>query len=171
VLRWREAGFQLTGQGPPDLVLLRPVADLEAEWERPDRAVLLASLSRLGRVIRFSSDASSRLLDVLDGAASERAVLVAEQVAAAPVVGWVAEHPSRVSALVLFGVSAGESARVLPDDVAASLGRVAVPTLVLHRSGDPVVEVAHGRLLAAQIPGAEFRALPGDRHEPEADPE
>src|SRR5687767_14267813 len=64
-LSWGHVRLQLTGQGPPDLVLLPPVADLAGEWQRPDRAALLTSLSRLGRVIRFASPAGPR--DLADG--------------------------------------------------------------------------------------------------------
>jgi pimeloyl-ACP methyl ester carboxylesterase len=47
------------------------------------------------------------------------------------------------------------------DDV---LPRIRVPTIVLHRTGDPVVPVALGRGLASGIPGASFVELPGDDH-------
>jgi len=39
---------------------------------------------------------------------------------------------------------------------------VAVPTLVMHRVGDRVVEVGNGRYLAQQIPGARWVELPGN---------
>lgn len=48
-------------------------------------------------------------------------------------------------------------------DVASAIG---VPTLVLHRTGDRVVECDAGRDLAARIPGARFVELPGDDHAP-----
>ena len=46
--------------------------------------------------------------------------------------------------------------------VAASLGRVSAPTLVLHRSGLHYPDEVFSRELAAGIPGAEFRRLSGD---------
>jgi pimeloyl-ACP methyl ester carboxylesterase/DNA-binding CsgD family transcriptional regulator len=49
-------------------------------------------------------------------------------------------------------------------DVRSVLGDVRAPTLVLHRAGDQVVDVAHGRHLAESIPGALFRELKGDDH-------
>lgn len=45
------------------------------------------------------------------------------------------------------------------------LGSISAPTLVVHRTGDPVVGVAHGRYLAEHIPGARFAEFPGDFHE------
>ena len=44
------------------------------------------------------------------------------------------------------------------------LGSIAVPTLVIHCKGDPVVHVEHGRRLAAGIPGARYVELEGEFH-------
>jgi class 3 adenylate cyclase len=49
-------------------------------------------------------------------------------------------------------------------DVRAILPTLSVPTLVVHRSGDRMVRVGHGRFLAENIPGALYRELPGDDH-------
>jgi pimeloyl-ACP methyl ester carboxylesterase len=43
--------------------------------------------------------------------------------------------------------------------------RIAVPTLVLHGTDDPLFPVEHGRALAAAIPDASFVELPGTGHE------
>jgi pimeloyl-ACP methyl ester carboxylesterase len=47
-------------------------------------------------------------------------------------------------------------------DVRPLLPQVAVPTLVMHRAGDRVNPVGHGRYLAEQIPGARWVELPGE---------
>jgi len=47
------------------------------------------------------------------------------------------------------------------------LHRVAVPTLVLWGEADGVVAPAYGEKLAAAIPGARFRAIPGAGHHPQ----
>jgi pimeloyl-ACP methyl ester carboxylesterase len=47
-------------------------------------------------------------------------------------------------------------------DVRPLLPRVAVPTLVMHRIGDRVNSVEHGRHLAARIPDARWVELPGE---------
>jgi class 3 adenylate cyclase len=47
-------------------------------------------------------------------------------------------------------------------DVRSLLPRVGVPTLVMHRSGDRVVEVESGRYLAEHIPGARWVELAGE---------
>lgn len=46
-------------------------------------------------------------------------------------------------------------------DVRPLLPQLRVPTLVLHRSGDTMVDVGHSRILAREIPGAKFVELPG----------
>ena len=51
-------------------------------------------------------------------------------------------------------------------DVRAVLPTIHVPTLVLHRHGDRVVNRRAGEELAAQIPGARYVELPGIDHLP-----
>jgi class 3 adenylate cyclase len=49
-------------------------------------------------------------------------------------------------------------------DVRPALPSIRVPTLIIHRAGDMVVPVEHGRYLAAHIPGAKYVELQGDDH-------
>jgi len=49
-------------------------------------------------------------------------------------------------------------------DVRPLLGRISVPTLVLHRRGDKAVRVGAGRHLASHIPQARFIELDGVDH-------
>jgi DNA-binding CsgD family transcriptional regulator/alpha-beta hydrolase superfamily lysophospholipase len=49
-------------------------------------------------------------------------------------------------------------------DIRDALGRVTVPTLVLHARGDEVQPIEEGRLLAAGIPEAEFVELDSRNH-------
>jgi class 3 adenylate cyclase len=49
-------------------------------------------------------------------------------------------------------------------DVRPVLGSISVPTLVLHRGGDLMVQVGAGRYVAESIPGARFVELPGQDH-------
>ncbi|WFU13801.1 alpha/beta hydrolase [Bradyrhizobium sp. CB3481] len=49
-------------------------------------------------------------------------------------------------------------------DVRHLLGRITVPTLVLHRRGDRAVRIGAGRHLADHIPRARFIELDGDDH-------
>src|SRR5688572_10904408 len=49
-------------------------------------------------------------------------------------------------------------------DVTSLLGDVRAPTLVLHASGDAVVPITEGHILAAGIPGAQFIELDSKNH-------
>jgi class 3 adenylate cyclase/pimeloyl-ACP methyl ester carboxylesterase len=44
------------------------------------------------------------------------------------------------------------------------LSAISAPTLVVHRTGDPLVGLAHGRYLAEHIRGARLSEFPGDFH-------
>jgi pimeloyl-ACP methyl ester carboxylesterase len=49
-------------------------------------------------------------------------------------------------------------------EIGGVLPAVRVPTLVIHRTGDQVVNVAGGRDVAAKIPGARLAEFPGSDH-------
>ncbi len=49
-------------------------------------------------------------------------------------------------------------------DARQALPAISAPTLVAHRSGDPVVPMALARYLAEHIPGARLAEFPGDFH-------
>jgi pimeloyl-ACP methyl ester carboxylesterase len=49
-------------------------------------------------------------------------------------------------------------------DVREHAAALRAPTRVIHRTGDRVTPVEHGRWLAAHIPGAELLELPGEDH-------
>jgi class 3 adenylate cyclase len=49
-------------------------------------------------------------------------------------------------------------------DIRAVLPAIKVPTLILHRRGDRLIDVANARYLAGHIAGARYVELPGDDH-------
>ena len=49
-------------------------------------------------------------------------------------------------------------------DIRPVLASVSAPTLVMHRAGDRVVPVEHGRYYAAKIPNAKYVELAGEDH-------
>jgi len=62
-------------------------------------------------------------------------------------------------------VGAGAYWRALSGrDMRAVLPALRVPTLVLHRAGDPFIRADHGRYLAEHIPGARYVELEGEDH-------
>ena len=64
------------------------------------------------------------------------------------------------------GASAALARMNLAIDVRDVLPAIRVPTLVLHHTGDPWVEVGNGRYLAEHIPGATYVELPEEGHIP-----
>ena len=63
-------------------------------------------------------------------------------------------------------IAASENHGLAPEgDVwAAALSTIAVPTLVIHGTADPLFPQAHGEALAAEIPGATLLLLAGAGH-------
>src|SRR5262249_585704 len=51
------------------------------------------------------------------------------------------------------------------EDRRAKLKTIKVPTVVLHGAEDPIVPVEAGKDVAANIPGAELRIIPGMGHD------
>ena len=51
-------------------------------------------------------------------------------------------------------------------DIRSALPSISTPTLVLHRTGDLIYPVEHGRYLGEHIPDARFVELPGTDHLP-----
>ena len=54
--------------------------------------------------------------------------------------------------------------RAFDTDARAVLSAIGVPTLILHRAGDPFTGVEHGRYLAGRIAGAKYVQLTGNDH-------
>jgi class 3 adenylate cyclase len=76
----------------------------------------------------------------------------------------------RIAAYYRASASPGAAAAIMrmnrEIDVRYILSATHVPTLVLHRMGDPVIEVGHARYLAQHIPGAKLVELAGNVHTP-----
>ena len=49
-------------------------------------------------------------------------------------------------------------------DVRAVLPVIRVPTLIIHRTGDPLIRIEHSRYMAERIPDAKLVELPGEDH-------
>jgi DNA-binding SARP family transcriptional activator/pimeloyl-ACP methyl ester carboxylesterase len=122
--------YQVTGDGPIDLVLLSGfVSHLEKDWEEPRHAHFLERLGSIARLIRFDKrgtglsdrppgvpDLETRMDDVravMDAVDSRRAVLLGYSEGAPMAILFTATYPERARALVLYGAYAK---RVDPDD-------------------------------------------------------
>jgi class 3 adenylate cyclase/pimeloyl-ACP methyl ester carboxylesterase len=49
----------------------------------------------------------------------------------------------------------------LTEDARSTLGRLTMPTLVMHRAEYPIIPASHGRYMAERIPGAVYVEVPG----------
>lgn len=87
--------------------------------------------------------------------------LVASQADNAPMKSWWARY-QRLAASPGAAVALLRSA--FATDARAVLPAIAVPVLVLHRTGDPFTGLEHGRYLAEHIAGARFVELSGVDH-------
>jgi class 3 adenylate cyclase/dienelactone hydrolase len=74
----------------------------------------------------------------------------------------------RLAAYFRAAASPGAAAAIMrmnrEIDVRHILPATRVPTLVLHCTGDPVIEIGHARYLAQKIPDAKLIELPGQEH-------
>lgn len=80
------------------------------------------------------------------------------------------EAAERVAAYFRASASPGAAAAIMrmnrEIDVRHVLSATRVPTLILHRTADGVIDVGHARYLAQHIPGAKLIEFPGDVHSP-----
>jgi class 3 adenylate cyclase/dienelactone hydrolase len=78
--------------------------------------------------------------------------------------------PKGIAAYFRASASPGAAAAIMrmnrEIDIRHVLSATHVPTLVLHRSGDPVIDVEHARYLARYIPAAKLVELSGQVHTP-----
>lgn len=112
--------YQVSGGGDRDIVLISGfMSHLDIDWDDPRHAHFLARLGTMGRLIRFDKrgtgmsdrplgvpDLETRMHDVLavmDAVGSERAVVCGYSEGGPMAVLLAAMHPSRVSAVVLYG--------------------------------------------------------------------
>ena len=115
--------YQVVGEGPQDLVLVSGfVSHLQLDWEEPRLAYFLERLASFSRLIRFDKrgtglsdrpgglpDLETRMDDVravMDSIGSERAALFGASEGGPMSVLFAATHPSRITALVLYGTYA-----------------------------------------------------------------
>jgi pimeloyl-ACP methyl ester carboxylesterase len=110
--------FQVTGEGPVDLVLVNGlVAHMDLLWAEPEAAAMLRRLGRCCRIVLFDKPGTGlsdpvvgaptleqRMEDVLavmDAAGVQRAFLLGYSEGGAPAALLAATHPARVRGLIL----------------------------------------------------------------------
>lgn len=145
---------------------------------RPDRVASLVSVMSTSGALRFSfhwSPATRALLEPPPrGAGEEQLVDHLERVWM--LIGSPGLHPPREALRERLraglrrsfnpaGVARQMLAIMASGDRRRLLRTIAVPTLVLHGTRDPLVPIAAGRDTAAHVPGAVFRAIEGMGHD------
>jgi pimeloyl-ACP methyl ester carboxylesterase len=238
--------YTVLGDGPFDVVWVPIwISNIDLLFEEPSYARFFERIASYSRLIVFDrrgtglSDAvagaptlEERMEDitiVMDAVGSRRAALLGFSEGGPMAALYAATHPSRVSALALYGAYAkgrkthgypfapagsderwnvamrqwgtGENLKVFAPsaaddprfrawyarlernsaspattieilrlnfqiDIRDVLPAIDVPTLVLHRADDTVVDAANGRYLAARIPEASYVELRGFDHIP-----
>jgi class 3 adenylate cyclase/pimeloyl-ACP methyl ester carboxylesterase len=123
VLDGLRLAYQVTGEGPPDLVMSAgSFSHTDALWEDPAAELFLRRVAGFARLIRFDLAGSSgsdrvppgvarpsfsaQLETVLAATGSERVAILGMLDAGPGVLQYVADHPQRVSALVLYNSTA-----------------------------------------------------------------
>jgi pimeloyl-ACP methyl ester carboxylesterase len=142
----------------------------------PDRVIALVLHGAMGRTTEAPDYPWASPAEALRESASEFIVPYWGQQAEGMVELFApsfADDPEAVEFTARMERSAASPAMVqqifemfLDIDVRAVLPTIRVPTLVLHRRGDRVVNRRAGEELAAQIPGARYVELPGIDHLP-----
>jgi pimeloyl-ACP methyl ester carboxylesterase len=116
-------GYQVLGKGPPDLVLVPGwVSNIDVFWEEPTLARFLTRLASFSRLILFDkrgTGLSDRVADmpnlevrmddvraVMDAVGSEFAALFGYSEGGTMCTLFAATHPSRTSALIMYGAFA-----------------------------------------------------------------
>jgi pimeloyl-ACP methyl ester carboxylesterase len=144
--------------------------------DHPDRVRSLTSImSTTGdRSVGGASEAAQAVLYAPP--AQDREGAIARQLETSRVIGSPGfpfdEEMIRARAGLAFdrghdpaGVARQMGAIVASPDRTADLGRVSVPTLVIHGSDDALVNVSGGRATAAAVPGAELVVIDGMGHD------
>ena len=140
--------------------------------ERVDALVLCGSAARFVRADDYpygaTPDEFNTFCDLLTAAwATDDSLLVP---AFMPSLAADAEYRAWIKSYERGCASPGAVREILSFvaniDVRDILATIQVPTLIVHRTGDLIVSIDHGRYLAEHIPGARFVELPGDDHVP-----
>jgi pimeloyl-ACP methyl ester carboxylesterase len=106
--------------------------------------------------------------------AKPREAIVRDAMTAVTAPGFPARDPASMDAIVAIALAqptpeevfAHQIAAVLSSDRSARLPSLAVPTLVVHGTEDPLIPVENGRAIAGAVPGARLVELPGCGHLP-----
>ena len=148
-----------SGSGPIDVVVMPPFAThLELMWEPPFNGRFFDRFARFARVAQIDkrgvglADRMSEPATLEERMDDLRAVMDAEGIERAAIVG------------ISDGASMSALDMDFTNDTRSALPVISAPTLIIHRSGDPILRRERAVALAELIPGARRVELPGDWH-------
>jgi pimeloyl-ACP methyl ester carboxylesterase len=147
-----------------------PVAMLAAGTHprRVTALVLVNSFARMAQAVDYPAGVPSYVLDGWLARSTDQWNGDTGFVLNAPSVERNAEMASQFTRFLRLAASHGvgyATRQVLHAlDVRDMLPSIQAPTLVVHRRGDRMIRVEHGRFLAEHIAGARLVELPGDDH-------
>jgi class 3 adenylate cyclase len=129
--------YQVSGDGPIDILLCYGMASIDAEWDEPEIAHFYRRTAEIGRLIRFDdlgSGASDpvphgvastpeltarQIVAVMDAAGSKRAILGGGDAGTPGVLVAAASYPDRVAGVVIYhGAARMTAAEDYPDGIA-----------------------------------------------------
>src|SRR2546421_436051 len=157
--------YQVLGDGDVDVILVPQwLSNIEQYWENAAASYFLRRIASFSRLICFDkrgtglSDpvpATQTLEERMDDVLSPG---LAREEACRHWWGRFERHSVRPGMVKPIFETINEL------DIRAVLPAIRVPTLVLHRAGDRLIDVSNARYLAEHIPGARYVELAGDDH-------
>src|SRR3990172_4414639 len=162
--------YHILGNGPVDIIYVPPfVSNLELQWQEPQQARYLQRLASFSRLVMFDKRGAG--LSDRRGIATLRrrwgqgittSFMAPERATDATFLErqgrWERLSASPGAAVALYQM-------ICEIDVRHLLPAVRVPTLILHREGDPT-HASRSRFLGRHIPGARMVELPGNEFLP-----
>lgn len=144
--------------------------------DHPGRVLSLCSIMATTGDPSVGQPSDAAIQALLEPSGQEREAVIERGVRWHRVIGSpgypVSDEESRRRATAAFdrsyrpvGTVRHAAAILRSPDRTETLGRVSVPTLVLHGEDDPLVDVSGAKATAAAIPGAELRLFPGMGHD------